>query len=400
MLSYQSISESNCKAKSFVYDDESVTAQIPSLKRHLVGGILAVGLLFVGVFVNYDKTGDANESTKLQGNVVRVAEARKTGNFPEKLNHLGIYPDKNRYAVDTKEAAENGWKKVDAPCNEKLGEAWLYNGKRSKAKPVTLYFTPAVKGEAGLLSAIEADYYDHVEKKLVGEFFTQKKNAKDGNYWSVAVLLRKPTKQGLCDKENPAKAQASKYLALAPEMENKIYPTNSNDPKMKANFVEGHCQPTMGFHWFSDISPGKDLTYKTKNLIPISVFYNSVTGEMQGFYFIATEQKLISQFWDPVAFVDTNQFPMHFCNQFCDPNCQFKGSNGGFATMHFFFQERFGPGYDKCEFDNGKTPPIYYPSKIIYKFFCRKTEDYPEYSYKGRMPNIVGGDQGVDICPA
>ena len=37
----------------------------------------------------------------------------------------------------------------------------------------------------------------------------------------------------VCNKKKPAKAQKEKYFALAPKIENKIYPTNSNDQKLK-----------------------------------------------------------------------------------------------------------------------------------------------------------------------
>ena len=182
-----------------------------------------------------------------------------------------------------------GWVKIeDEPCNEKLGEPWRVSGERSRDSCVTLYFTPQVGDIPGYLSAVEADYYDNVEENLIGTYFKSAEVSKDGTYWSIAVLVREPTEQGLCDTSEHVGIQEEPYFAVAPEMVNNVYPNNSNDPEMKERFVEGMCSDGMGFHWFSDVVGGAKLTYKPENLVPVTPMYNSVTGDFQNFYYFSS----------------------------------------------------------------------------------------------------------------
>jgi len=335
-------------------------------------------------------------------------------NFPNEINknpivlplYIGEQPltetSPKTIPVTTEQAVKMGWIKIgDESCNRALGEAWRINGERSRESSLTLYFTPQVKLIPGVVSAIEADYYDHVEKNLVGTYFKPGVVSKLGTYWSIAVLVRKPTKQGLCDTSEHVGIQEEPYIAVAPELVNNVYPTNRNDPEMKKRFVEGVCTPGMGYHWFSDVVGGAKLTYEVKNLNPVTPMYNSVTGEFQAFYFIATDvlkrnwpfekcgwglsgpcgfQHGVSNMWDnfgPGLF-QKNEYPYTFCGQFCDPDCQFTGAPDfpelgvapGFNTMHIFL----GKNDDDC-LDPKGMDKTHYPSDL--QLYCRDPYSYP-----------------------
>lgn len=314
--------------------------------------------------------------------------------------------------TNTAEAAELGWMKADEACNPKLGEAYLYGGKRSKVTSVTLYFTPVVGDTPGSVAAIEADYYDHVEENLVGTYFSPAAEAEDGTYWSLAVLLRKPTAQGLCDTNDPVPVQEEKYFNIAPELVNYELPMHIDDPKLKKDFKEGMCSPGMGFHYMGDVETGADLTYEAANLIPVTPMYNSQSGNFVGFYFTATDALkrnwphekcggfgaasmgcgMMSSVYEPPAFgqsmwdwvvpifTQENMSPFFFCNQFCDPNCAWTGAKAfpelgvpaSFMSMHFFLAKE-GES-EVCE----GFQDHHYPEKDAH-FYCRDKDAYPPY---------------------
>jgi len=356
-------------------------------------------------------TSDQPQSEDMVSNPVgEVWQEIQSVNFPKEIrkNGSGTPTSPKTMPVTTEQAVEMGWIKInDEPCNEKLGEAWRINGERSRETLLTLYFTPQVGDIPGVVSAIEADYYDYVEENLVGTYFKPGVVSKLGTYWSIAVLVRKPTKQGLCDTSEHVGIQEESYIAVAPELVNNVYPMSRNDPEMKKRFVEGVCSNDMGYHWFSDVVGGAKLTYKTENLNPVTPMYNSVTGEFQAFYFIATDvlkrnwpfQKCgwgttnksfgcglsqgISNMWDVIpGMFQKNVFPFFFCDQLCDPNCQFTGGRDfphlgvapGFLTMHVFF----GANHDKCLDPKGMTP--HYPFPLVGGFYCRDPDSYPSYT--------------------
>jgi len=333
-------------------------------------------------------------------------------NFPKMIAKAGIGTPTSpaTMPVTTKEALESkdGWTKVDEPCNEKLGEAWRIGDEHSKDSIMTLYFTPQVGDSPGYLSAIEADYYDYVEENLVGTYFKPSEVSKDGVYWSIAVLVRKPTEQGLCDTSEHVGIQEEPYFAVAPELINNVYPINSNDPDIKNRFVEGMCSKGMGYHWFSDVVGGPKLTYKPENLNPVTPMYNSVTGDFQAFYFIATDvlkrnfpakecggygleamecgfsKPEYANMWDAVVpgMFTKNAAPFFMCSQFCDPDCQFTGGRDfpdlgvapGFMTMHVFFDRS-----DECDGPKGMKENPHYPPPID-DFLCRDPDSYPSYA--------------------
>jgi len=273
-----------------------------------------------------------------------------------------------------------------------------------------LYFTPQVSDTPGSVAAIENDYYDRVEENLVGTYFKPAAEAEEGTYWSIAVLLRRPTVQGLCDTSHPVPIQEERYFAVAPEMINNVYPSNSNDSETNARFMEGMCSPGMGFHYFSDVVGGSKLTYKASNLNPVTPMYSSQTGKIQGFYFIATDvlkrnwpheacngfgpssmgcgmsqpgvaPGYSQSMWDWVVptLWEENMSPFFMCNQFCDPNCGFTGGKdfpelgipAGFMTMHIFFDVEG----ETCEGFHDH----HYEGAAGAHFYCRDKSKYPEY---------------------
>jgi len=337
-------------------------------------------------------------------------------NWPQYIHKAGRHPTEGfpifdiELPINTKEAIDLGWVKIeDELCNKKLGEPWRIDGKRSKVTSVTLYFTPEVGDTPGTVVAIENDYYDSVEENLVGTYFKPAAEAEDGTYWSIAVLLRRPTTQGFCDTSHPVPMQQERYFAVAPEMINNVIPNNNNDPAFKESFMEGMCSPGMGFHYFSDVVGGSNLTYEASNLVPVTPMYSSQTGRIQGFYFTATDvvkrqwpyqecggfgpstmpcgmskpgvpPAYNQSMWDWVVptLWEENMEPFFFCNQFCDPNCGFTGAKAfpelglpaGFMTMHIFFDV----DDEVCE----GFQDHHYPEAGAH-FYCRDKSKYPPY---------------------
>lgn len=136
----------------------------------------------------------------------------------------------NFVPVNTEQALETGWvKSEDKACDEKLGEEWLYGGKRNIDTSATIYFTPQVGLTPGVATAVEVDHYGLVEPNLTGIYFSGPHvNSENVTYHSVAVLLRKPDDQGVCDTTNAVEKQPDPYVAITPALANKIVPVEVN----------------------------------------------------------------------------------------------------------------------------------------------------------------------------
>lgn len=270
--------------------------------------------------------------------------------------------------VTTTEALEIGWIKSDEPCNPLLGEAYLIGGERSLNTSATLYFTPEVGDSPGVLSAIEVDFYGYVEESLVGQYLSEEKESKDGPYHSVAVALREPDEQGVCDTKEPARIQTTEYLAFGPGMANTVVPVREDSPELQSGWQQGACIRTMGYHYMKDIVGVNELTHKAENLVPIVPMYSSKDGSLNGLFFVASGRK---QNWPddcppglyaPCAFPDLNFWDWspglteettadapYVCSNFCG-ECPMTGSpDGMYTTMHWMFKEtRSGPDAETC----------------------------------------------------
>jgi hypothetical protein len=396
-------SKQNYEAIPSLDADSGASSQVPSSKRKIVIPLAIV--LLTGMFFSGTSSGaEASLWRFLDVLFGKSEDAEPAFSWPPAVTKkgLGTLTSPNDIPTNTEEAAGLGWVKIeDEPCNEMLGEPWRIGGERSKDSCVTLYFTPQVGDTPGKLATIEADYYDSVEENLVGTYFKEAAEAKDGTYWSLSILLRKPTEQGVCDTSEPAPIQSERYIAAAPELVNNVFPIHREDAL--ATFAEGACSPDMGFHMFQDVVSGNEFTYKASNLMPVTPMYNSQTGVLQAFYLTATDvlkrqwpyekcggfdlktvecgfSQGVSNFWDVVisALWEENKAPFFFCNNFCEADCQFTegktfpGVPAGFMTMHFFF-DSVG---DNCE---GFVDHHYVEQGA--HFYCRdKTQD-PDYMH-------------------
>lgn len=285
--------------------------------------------------------------------------------------------------TDTSDAVTKGWVKINEPCNPLLGEEWLYSGERALKFSFSVYFTPEVGDVAGLLSAIEVQYYGYVEENLIGTYFSEEKTSKDGPYRSLPIALRNGEEEDLCDTEKPAAPGNSPYLTISPGMANKVIPANENSPELQSGWKEGSCITAMGYHWATDVETGADLTYKAENLVPVIPMYSSTDGTINAIFFVGTDKK--QQFWPadcppfgpPCAtesFKDANMWdvtpgqaeanakPFFFCNNFCG-ECQLTGTaDGWFGTTHVYFKT---PWLEKCaggrvvENENPNNPRSY-----------------------------------------
>lgn len=332
----------------------------------------------------------------------------QSGNFPSTLMKLGGILDgrpdfkpedpnqsenfPNFVPVNTRQAIERGWvKSEDKACDEMLGEEWLYGGERAIDTSVTVYFTPQVGDDPGVATAVEVDYYDFVEpnltmagqKDLTKVYFSGPHvNSKSEEYHSVAVLLRKPDDQGVCDTTKAVKNQTVPYVAIAPALANKIVPILENDTELIDGWKEGACINYMGYHWASDVIGGKDLTYEMGNLVPVVPMYGP-DKSINGIFFVAvglkqkpfrpspecmpyTNQAYSAvnttkcfvdnlNFWDsfPLSLNNNILPPNKFCTNFCG-ECNFTNSKFGdwVTTMHFLFKDtirEYNQGKYQCK---------------------------------------------------
>jgi len=299
--------------------------------------------------------------------------------------------------TNTADAAANGWSKANSPCDPYLGEEWLYGGEYSADTSASVYFTPEVGDVPGVLSAIEAHLYGHVEESLIGSYLTDKKKSKDGTYYGLPVALRNAEEEGLCDTEKPVSAGNNPYVKINPAMVGRNVPTTEDSEELLSDWKEGSCINGMGYHWETDIEGGKNLSYEASKLVPVVPMYNSVDGSINGVFLMATSRKqrwpaecehsvdfpAILQcgtanfgnlnFWDmgPGLTQETVP-PLYMCSNFCG-ECKLTGSHDGYyQTMHWFFKDTASE--EKCS--GGRDPAKEQPGPSKNSVYCRSGE-YP-----------------------
>ena len=273
---------------------------------------------------------------------------------------------------------EMGFAKTDDSCDPLLGEAWTFQGERSSKYASVFYFTPSVGDTPGVLSGVGADYYGHVDEKLIetGMFFSEEKPGTDGSYRSIAVALRNGEEENLCDTEAPVKPGNPAYLMVSPGKANILIPPTEDVEELKqAGFQAGSCLQLMGFHWEKFLEP-QELPYKAGDLMPVVPMYSSTDGTLNGIFFTATDQK---QTWpeectpvnpqDPCAATRVNMWDysaglkeankgrFFMCANFCG-ECSWTGTaDGWFTTMHFMFKNTVPmPDNPDAEMCGAKTP--------------------------------------------
>ena len=270
----------------------------------------------------------------------------------------------NVIPVTTEQAATFGWVKAEEDCNPYLGEAYLYGGVRSIDSSATLYFTPDVGGVPGILSGIEVDYYGHYEESMLGTYFSEERSSADGTFHSLAVALRDYDEHDVCDTSGPIPHTGLERVTIAPGLASDNVPLTESSEELQANWKEGSCIYAMGYHYSKDIVGGKELTYESSNLMPVTPMYSSSTGELASIFFVATDLKQtwpdhcpvdpmdqsqpcaapFLNFWDrSPGLTELNRPPFYMCSNFCDENCRFTGSpDEMFTTMHWMFGNTFG----------------------------------------------------------
>jgi len=288
-------------------------------------------------------------------------------NWPEVLMKMDNSTDAGPFqhlGTNTKEATAKGWLKSDEPCNPLLGEAWMYGGKRSKKYNGVVYMTPAVGEVAGVVSGIEADYYDYVEEKLIGKYFGEEKTSDDGKYRSISIALRDGEKENLCDKKTAVAPGNAPYVRVAPGMANMNVPIVEDAKELVDNYKQGSCISSMGNHWATDVEGGKDLTYKAENLVPVVAMYSTADKTLNAIFFTATARKQTGvmmktsgNMWDfNPGLMQKNVFPFYMCSNFCGEECNFTGTEDGwFTTMHWMFKDTHDPKSKDYETCGGKS---------------------------------------------
>jgi hypothetical protein len=297
-------------------------------------------------------------------------------------------PNDFNHPTTTAEAAGLGWTKAEGEaCNPKLGEAYRKNGGvRSTSDPVTLYFTPAVGGVPGVVSAVEVDYYGYVEDELMGSYLLNKQTTADGEMMhSLAVALRDFDKHDLCDTSAPISDTGMERVTIAPDGAADNVPLHETDEELIANWAEGSCIKTMGVHWGKDTVTGSNMSYEAGKTVPIVPMYGTKDGKLQAFFFYASGRKqtfpmqcaqylanffdhtevnecgagLINTWDNTPGLTQANVPGFYACSNFCAADCQFSGSpDGVFSTMHWMLKNLTiaSPDFEDC--DDGKLVPL------------------------------------------
>jgi len=367
-------------------DASSASAKRESSFNHkpliVLGITLVAGLgLIIRSGYFFDSAGTSPPPDALTDSIVAPTDPAK--HWPAGLFKIGgilpsvapPMPAPQEIPTDTINAATKGWVKIDKPCNPLLGEEWLYGGERSLNISASVYFTPEVGDVAGVLSAIEVQYYGYIEENLVGTYFSEAKPSKDGWYHTLPIALRDGKAEDLCDTDTPVTPENSPYMVISPGMANKIVPPTKDSPELISDWKEGACIQGMGFHWATDVETGPNLTYKAENMVPIVPMYSSVDRTINGIFFMATSRKQNwpegcpgkpfapcaapgLNMWDgSPGLTQVNAPHFYMCSNFCG-DCQFTGAEDGmFTTMHWFFKNTFsGPDQEKCDGSNGYNP--------------------------------------------
>jgi len=309
------------------------------------------GILVAGALMLYGLLSDNSAETVIRNNVEQ---------WPDFL--VSRFDTFDKRPINTDEAIEMGWQKIDNQCEPSLGEPWLYGGVHSAKYSATLYFTPQAGNIPGSISGIEVDVYGQIDETLIGSYFSEKRVAADGPYYSLAVGLRNSDKEDLCSIEATLKPPIEKHIAIAPSMANTLIPNSKYSPELFENWQEGSCVPRMGVHWIRDIAGGRELSYKYGDTVPVVPMYDPTDGELIAFFFLAPEGlqnwqpdkgcKLLQptgytseclsvmNFWDVgPGLHQANIPPLYICSNLCG-DCQFTGSfDGKFTTMHWFLRD-------------------------------------------------------------
>lgn len=273
----------------------------------------------------------------------------------------------NILSTTTDGAAANGWVMSDEPCDPLLGQSWLYGGERSAKYSAAIYYTPAVGDVPGRLSAVETDFYDGIEDKLVPLFFSSEKTSKDGVFRSLSVAVRNGKAEDLCDTTTPVSGGNPPYVRIAPGKANMYLPTTEDVDDLDANgWQAGSCLPFMGFHWEKFLEP-QELPYKAEDFVPVVPMYSSMHKSINGVFIHATaKQQTWPEECEPnirppnLCALESGKMNMwdaspglleereknglfYMCSNFCG-DCSLTGSKDGYyTTMHWLFVNTIPP---------------------------------------------------------
>lgn len=313
------------------------------------------------------------------------AVAEPADPFPQVLMKIGAgFGEGNPFPgfmpLDTDAAAAGGWQKVEGvSCNPLMGEQWRIGGEAAAFTSASIYYSPAVGDSPGIVTGIETDVYGFVESNLVGSYFGEEKDSKDGTYRSVSLSFFDGTKHDLCDSDSAFVQPEFEYLTIAPDMAATKIPLKNDSELLTDNWKEGACMVGMGHHWARDVVSGKDISWKSENLLPVVPMYSSTDGMLNAVFFQATGNKQtwpsscsvtpdMSQpcaapylnMWDiNPGMTEANKPGFFVCSNFCG-GCKFTGSpDGMYTTMHWFFRPVLAT--EKCS-------PTLGPHDF---FFCR-----------------------------
>jgi len=241
------------------------------------------------------------------------------------LNGFGVY---NPLPITTAHAIANKWKPISDVCDPSLGIKYAINGELTTKNPIALYFTPA-----GQVAGAGVKVFGALKTELVDAGYFQKLDTKE---YFISVAFR--SKKDVCSSSNSSLLLGDQAVINADTLAQALPLTE--EAAQRENWHKGACFAGMGHHYFYDLVSAPNMSWRSSNLLPITVMYNN-HGDLQSIFFTSTiRQQTIrppsTNWWEPVPLPT-----VLMCKNWCDSDCGFSdyGAFDVFSTMHLYFRD-------------------------------------------------------------
>jgi len=99
-------------------------------------------------------------------------------------------------------------------------------------------------------------------------------------------------------------------------------------------WTKGGCIEGMGTHWSYDLTTAPQMSWKSKNLLPVVPMYNEQDNSVISAIFITTPKL---QYSEPVGPWEGPLPSSLMCDNWCDSNCTWDVYF--WNTLHFYFDD-------------------------------------------------------------
>eukprot|EP01126_Amoeba_proteus_P026958 TRINITY_DN266_c0_g1_i6.p1 TRINITY_DN266_c0_g1~~TRINITY_DN266_c0_g1_i6.p1 ORF type:complete len:305 (-),score=51.46 TRINITY_DN266_c0_g1_i6:115-1029(-) len=219
-------------------------------------------------------------------------------------------------------AEREGWQ-TTGECNPALGVPYAYQSSDPSVDyPLTLYFT-----EAGQLAGTGIEVYGSVENSLLEAGFWIPSGNKQ---WHLSVTFR--PKSELCSSV-PSNNTFGDRLIINADTISRSLPVLEEDA-ISGGWFKGSCFYGMGYHYFYDLESAPNMSWQSKNLLPVVTMYNN--GRIHAFFFASStvQQGLLNaHWWEPIPLPN-----LLMCKNTCSPDCTFAGT-ALWSTFHVYLHD-------------------------------------------------------------